>query len=493
MAAATVNPLMSTQKSDSSLQVALHPLPILEISDYITRSYLRGYKGAIVGALIGQQNGRQITIEHSFSVKTEHTGQNYKVDSEWFTARLDQMKAVHKDRALDFVGWYTLVPKSGPTDAHLPIHSYFYSQNESAVLLGFHIHEILNPVAGDPLPLTIYESNLEIVDGTEASTAEVEGEDREMKDVTAEPSRSIKFRELPYTTETGEAEMIALEFVREGGSANVTTSATNTTAAEDEGSDKPLMKKVVDTNKGSKRRAVSSDDAAAEAPTTSSAAKGTATNNNRDANLTKAELDYMSALQAKYNAVQMMKKRLDTVISYLQRLPPDYLSSGDASSQQQQQQQQTEGTVQPQYTVPSNKILRQIQALVTNVQLVMSNSTSGQGQGQGERDTDLGALEKELLKETNDVKLVELIADLMSSVKDMKEVGKKFHVVETAKNSKRREQASHGGGERFNPHHQYPGGGGSSMMREHAGLVGEVSASGAGGSGPAGDLARFDH
>lgn len=90
MAAATVNPLMSTQKSDSSLQVALHPLPILEISDYITRSYLRGYKGAIVGALIGQQNGRQITIEHSFSVKTEHTGQNYKVDSEWFTARLDQ-------------------------------------------------------------------------------------------------------------------------------------------------------------------------------------------------------------------------------------------------------------------------------------------------------------------------------------------------------------------------------------------------------------------
>lgn len=90
MAPTTVNPLMSTQKSDNSLQVALHPLPILEISDYITRSYLRGYKGAIVGALMGQQNGRQITIEHSFSVKTEKYGQNYKVDSEWFTARLEQ-------------------------------------------------------------------------------------------------------------------------------------------------------------------------------------------------------------------------------------------------------------------------------------------------------------------------------------------------------------------------------------------------------------------
>ncbi|KAJ4414304.1 COP9 signalosome complex subunit 6 [Neurospora sp. IMI 360204] len=459
MAAATVNPLMSTQKSDSSLQVALHPLPILEISDYITRSYLRGYQGAIVGALIGQQNGRQITIEHSFSVKTEHTGQNYKVDSEWFTARLEQMKAVHKDRALDFVGWYTLVPKSGPADAHLPIHNYFYSQNESAVLLGFHIQEILNPVPGDPLPLTIYESNLEVVDGAEASTTEAEGEDKEMKDVAAEPSRSIKFRELPYTTETGEAEMIALEFVREGGSANVTSAATNTTAAEDEGSDKPLMKKVVDTVKGSKRRAVSSEDTA-EAPTTSSAAKGAATNN-RDANLTKPELDYMSALQAKYNAVQMMKKRLDTVISYLQRLPPDYLPS-------QQTESAAEGA-QPQYTVPSNKILRQIQALVTNVQLAMSNSTTSGGQGQREKETDLGALEKELLKETNDVKLVELIADLMSSVKDMKEVGKKFHVVETAKNNKRREQGPHGPGG-FNPNH--PG-------------VGEGSGS---GSGP-GDLA----
>ncbi|KAK3953452.1 hypothetical protein QBC32DRAFT_369451 [Pseudoneurospora amorphoporcata] len=467
MAATMVNPLMSTQKSDNSLQVALHPLPILEISDYITRSYLRGYKGAIVGALIGQQNGRQITIEHSFSVKTEHNGQNYKVDSEWFTARLEQMRAVHKDRALDFVGWYTLVPQSGPTDAHLPIHNYFYQQNESVVLLGFHIQEILNPVAGDPLPLTIYESNLELVDGADASATEAEGEDKEMKDVAAEPSRSIKFRELPYTTETGEAEMIALEFVREGGSANVTSTGTNTAAAEDEGSDKPLMKKVVDAVKGSKRRAVSKDDKT-EASTSSSAQKGAATNN-RDANLTKPELDYMSALQAKYNAVQMMKKRLDTVISYLQRLPPDYLTSGDVP------QQQTEGAQPQQYTVPSNNILRQIQALVANVQLAKSNSASGQGQ------PDLGALEKELLKETNDVKLVGLIADLMSSVKEMKEAGKKFHVVETAKNNKRREQGPHGPGG-YNPNH--PGG----MRREYPGpSVGEGSGS---GSGP-GDLATL--
>ncbi len=95
MAPEPVNPLLSTQKSsDSGLQVALHPLPILEISDYITRGYLRGYKGAIVGALLGQQNGREITIEHSFTCKSEKVGTSgyYQLDEGWFTERLDQCR-----------------------------------------------------------------------------------------------------------------------------------------------------------------------------------------------------------------------------------------------------------------------------------------------------------------------------------------------------------------------------------------------------------------
>jgi COP9 signalosome complex subunit 6 len=90
-----VNQLLSTQKSsDSSLQVALHPLPILEISDYITRSYLRGHSGAIVGALLGQQNGREITIEHSFSCLTIGTEDGrYKLDFQWFADRLEQSRS----------------------------------------------------------------------------------------------------------------------------------------------------------------------------------------------------------------------------------------------------------------------------------------------------------------------------------------------------------------------------------------------------------------
>jgi COP9 signalosome complex subunit 6 len=62
------NHLISSQ-SNSELQVVLHPLVLLAISDYITRHTLRAQSGPIVGALLGQQNGREITIEHAFDCK----------------------------------------------------------------------------------------------------------------------------------------------------------------------------------------------------------------------------------------------------------------------------------------------------------------------------------------------------------------------------------------------------------------------------------------
>ena len=97
---AATNELLSTQKpSDSGLEVVLHPLPLLEISDYITRAYQRGgsypahdnFQCAVVGALLGQQNGRQITIEHSFSCKNyKNEGGFYELDKDWFAERLQQ-------------------------------------------------------------------------------------------------------------------------------------------------------------------------------------------------------------------------------------------------------------------------------------------------------------------------------------------------------------------------------------------------------------------
>ncbi|KAK3312410.1 hypothetical protein B0H66DRAFT_398309 [Apodospora peruviana] len=422
MAIESVNALISAQKAPGSgLQVALHPLPILEISDYITRSYQRGYRGAIVGALIGQQNGREITIEHSFTCKSQKNDQGlYELDEAWFLARLEQVRLVHKVPLLDLVGWYALVPKTGPTALHLPIHRQIVAQNESAILLGFHIDDLLKPAAGDPLPITIYESNMEAADENEnvvTSAQSGEGEDKEMKDPdepAAGPTTKmvLKFRELPYTTETGEAEMIAMQFIREGGA--------NAYTVVDDINEKRILeqfeKKIaVDGDGKGKRRAVTSPEESSKSDQQPAAAVAS-----KDANLTKPESEYMSALQAKFNAIKMMKSRVDLVVAYLEKLPPDFVEGQQTAAEAAEFAKVSDGK----FTVPSNNILRQIQALVTNIELATPAQQA--------------TLEREILQETNDVNLISLIADLVSSVSDVREVGKKFAVVESARNQKAR-------------------------------------------------------
>lgn len=88
------NPLLSSQKSsDSGLQAVLHPLVLLTISDYITRHTLREQKGVIAGALLGQQNGREVTIEHAFECATKVDNGNAVLDQTWFAQRLDQSRS----------------------------------------------------------------------------------------------------------------------------------------------------------------------------------------------------------------------------------------------------------------------------------------------------------------------------------------------------------------------------------------------------------------
>jgi COP9 signalosome complex subunit 6 len=94
MAVQEINPLISTQKSsDTGLQVALHPLVLLTISDYITRHTLRMQKGPVVGALLGQQNGREITIEHAFECLLLDVEGQTLLHKAWFEERLQQSKS----------------------------------------------------------------------------------------------------------------------------------------------------------------------------------------------------------------------------------------------------------------------------------------------------------------------------------------------------------------------------------------------------------------
>lgn len=88
--AAPANPLVSSGGS-SELHVILHPLVLLTISDYIARHTLREMEGQVTGALLGQQNGREITIEHAFEAGMP-TKDGPVVSEEWFSKRLEQSK-----------------------------------------------------------------------------------------------------------------------------------------------------------------------------------------------------------------------------------------------------------------------------------------------------------------------------------------------------------------------------------------------------------------
>ncbi|KAI1142265.1 hypothetical protein F5Y05DRAFT_409411 [Hypoxylon sp. FL0543] len=383
MGSANPNPLLSSQKSsDSGLQAVLHPLVLLTISDHITRHTLRGQGGPIVGALIGQQNGREITIEHAFECATKEKDGEVILDAAWFAQRLDQMKTIHNSPQLDLVGWYTVLPKSGPTPSILPIHSWILStHNESSLLLAFHPEEAVQHSAGSKLPLTIYESNYE-VDEPKAE----QGEDKEMRD--GDPPLKLKFRELPYSVETGEAEMISMDFVARGaGNATVVEAKKQKTAskppAETNAKGKQPLKKAEISAKGQEAE-------------------------EHSLSLSSEDEEMIAALNAKMNAIKMLQARINLLTTYLERLPPSYLSPNNATNLAPAQQ-----------TTPSHTILRSIQALVSRLSLLVPSDTT--------------AYEQEILSEANDVHLMELLDDVMQSVTEARDVGKKYGIVEHAK------------------------------------------------------------
>jgi COP9 signalosome complex subunit 6 len=90
-----LSPLVSQKSSDSGLHIQLHPLILLTISDHITRHAARSQQGPILGALLGQQNGREITLEHAFEcLVQEGPNGEPQLPHEWFNERVKQRKEI---------------------------------------------------------------------------------------------------------------------------------------------------------------------------------------------------------------------------------------------------------------------------------------------------------------------------------------------------------------------------------------------------------------
>ncbi|PHH60948.1 hypothetical protein CDD81_1005 [Ophiocordyceps australis] len=403
------NPLLSDLKSSQAqVHVILHPLVLLTISDYITRHTLRRQDGPIIGALLGQQNGREVTVEHAFECHTQPAPDvdgGYLIDAAKFAARLELMVTVHKERQLDLVGWYTLVPMSGPTRTILPIYNQvLQGWNQSAILLGFHPQEALDSSAGGKLPLTMYESTYE----TDESTSEQhDDEDKTMDDggPSGTASLKIKLREVPYTVETDETEMICMNYITAAGHASSATAAK---------SDKPGLS--VESNGKGKRRLVESENELAQVASHSAI---------DDYSLSRDEEETLASLTTKANAIKMLYARIRLISTYLKRLPPSFVHGSDSID------------TDVEHSVPSLTILRQIQALVWRLGLVIPSNKQQ-------------AFDFEMTKERNDVELINLLSAVMQGVSQAAQVGRKFSIVESARPSNRRAQQDYAASSPYN-------------------------------------------
>ncbi|GAB1207021.1 hypothetical protein BDV32DRAFT_92238 [Aspergillus pseudonomiae] len=370
--------LVSQKSSDSGLHIQLHPLILLTISDHITRHAARLQQGPILGALLGQQNGREITLEHAFEcIVEEGPNGEPQLPNEWFNERVKQFKDVHKVPALDIVGWWSTAPPSGPDATHLPIHrQILQDHNESAVFLAFHPSQVKGASAnGGKLPLTVYESVYEGENATESEkTMQVDGE---------EQSLSIRFRELPYFVETGEAEMIGIDTVARTARNAAVEGPSALSAA------KEVLKKKTDKKEQPADTVV----------------------------LSPEEEELIASLNTRLNAIRTLESRISLIKSYVASISP--ASEGG-----------NQGNTTSSTATLSHPILRNINSLLSHLSLLSPQEQS--------------AFSAEVLAQSNDVHLVALLGQLSSSINSMRELGKRTAILNNVRrtNANRKTQMS---------------------------------------------------
>ncbi|KAG8219997.1 maintenance of mitochondrial structure and function-domain-containing protein, partial [Butyriboletus roseoflavus] len=179
----------------SSLSLLLHPLPILNISEHLTRLKLqtKSHLPFVLGALLGTQNGREVEIVNTFELAVEN-GRDDIVDHGFLVQRRDQYKQVFP--SLEFIGWYTVAPT--PTSRHITLQDQFTGYCSTPLLLLLQPSSSVSTssdITGQTLPFKAYEPSVEIRD---------------------KKTRSV-FIEAPYKVETGEAERIAVDWTAKGG------------------------------------------------------------------------------------------------------------------------------------------------------------------------------------------------------------------------------------------------------------------------------------
>ncbi|KAJ8620308.1 hypothetical protein MRB53_028837 [Persea americana] len=200
--------MSSSSGSSSGLTFKLHPLVIVNISDHYTRVKSQSNASPaplttnnsggpppprVFGCVIGIQRGRTVEIFNSFELLFDPTTDS--LDRAFLLTKLELYKKVFPEFYI--LGWYST--GSDAQESDMQIHRALMDINESPVYV------LLNPAinhAQKDLPVTIYESELHVIDGIP----------------------QLIFVRSNYTIETVEAERISVDHVAhlkpsDGGSA----------------------------------------------------------------------------------------------------------------------------------------------------------------------------------------------------------------------------------------------------------------------------------
>ena len=88
-----------------ALEVNVHPIVLMNISDHFTRvkAQNRGHAQRVIGALLGTQVGRQVSILNSCELIYTETPAGISLDFDFTDKRLELFSQVFP--TFDFLGW----------------------------------------------------------------------------------------------------------------------------------------------------------------------------------------------------------------------------------------------------------------------------------------------------------------------------------------------------------------------------------------------------
>mmetsp|Transcript_1442 Transcript_1442/g.3275 ORF Transcript_1442/g.3275 Transcript_1442/m.3275 type:complete len:304 (+) Transcript_1442:27-938(+) len=175
----------------AALNVHLHPLVLINISDHVVRFRVSGRVQRVLGALIGAQEGRRIDVHSSFELIVEEEGQGRTLDLEFFQQRLGQYLEVFPK--YEFLGWYSTGSEPVESDKalHKKIQEVSANENPFLLLLDTSSMERERAMQSEELPVKVWDSTAHLDQG-------------ELK---------VEWSEVPYTIDTLEAERIAVNHV----------------------------------------------------------------------------------------------------------------------------------------------------------------------------------------------------------------------------------------------------------------------------------------